>query len=115
MFLLIIQLLSTFNFCRACVDTSEKGNLSECKLLASYREEREYARLSYAGRPSFLSVFKLSLSHLYFLNICVVYGNVLLLFLSEILSALVKLSAKGDQQDGILQGIDPIRDGGSGQ
>lgn len=38
---------------RACVDTSEKGNLSECKLLASYREEREYARLSYADMLNF--------------------------------------------------------------
>lgn len=104
------------------MDTSEKGNLSECKLLASYREEREYARLSYAGRPSFLSIFKLSFSCLCFLNICVVYGNVLWLFLSEILlSALVELIAR-DQQDIMLHlavavwhPSRHIRDGGGGQ
>ncbi|XP_060602891.1 tripeptidyl-peptidase 2-like [Ruditapes philippinarum] len=31
---------------RACVDTSEEGNLSQCKLLASYREEHQYGTLS---------------------------------------------------------------------
>ncbi|XP_063430494.1 tripeptidyl-peptidase 2-like [Mytilus trossulus] len=34
------------NTWRACVDTSEEGNLGECKLLASYREERQFATFS---------------------------------------------------------------------
>ncbi|KAK3095930.1 hypothetical protein FSP39_020998 [Pinctada imbricata] len=34
------------NTYRACIDTSEKGELSECKLLASYREEHQYGTFS---------------------------------------------------------------------
>ncbi|XP_059163051.1 tripeptidyl-peptidase 2-like isoform X2 [Physella acuta] len=33
---------------RACVDTSEKGDLQSCKLLACYRESHEYGQLSQA-------------------------------------------------------------------
>ena len=35
--------------CRACVDTSERGDLDSCKLLASYYEEQQFSRLSDAG------------------------------------------------------------------
>ncbi|CAI9728027.1 tripeptidyl-peptidase 2-like [Octopus vulgaris] len=38
---------------RACIDTSEKGQLDQCELLASYREERKFARLSYADMLNF--------------------------------------------------------------
>ncbi|XP_052784723.1 tripeptidyl-peptidase 2-like [Mya arenaria] len=31
---------------RACIDTSEQGDLASCTVLASYREERQYATLS---------------------------------------------------------------------
>ena len=44
---------------RACVDTSENGDLESCKLLASYREEREYGTLSQDGK---------SLSYTFLLN-----------------------------------------------
>ncbi|GAB1601221.1 tripeptidyl-peptidase 2-like [Argonauta hians] len=38
---------------RACVDTTEKGQLDQCELLASFREERKYSRLSYADMLNF--------------------------------------------------------------
>ncbi|XP_050391109.1 tripeptidyl-peptidase 2 [Patella vulgata] len=34
------------NTWRACIDTSEKGELDQCKLLASYREEHEFGRIN---------------------------------------------------------------------
>ena len=34
---------------RACVDTSEKGNLDSCTLLASYWEEQEFATIGELG------------------------------------------------------------------
>ena len=37
---------------RACVDTSENGDLESCKLLASFREEREYGTLSQDGNST---------------------------------------------------------------
>jgi hypothetical protein len=37
---------------RACVDTSENGDLNECRLLASYREERQFATFSREGNIS---------------------------------------------------------------
>lgn len=35
---------------RACVDTSEKGDLGDCMLLASFREERQFATFSREGK-----------------------------------------------------------------
>lgn len=35
-----------FCFCRACVDTTETGDLASCKVMASYREEHQYATFS---------------------------------------------------------------------
>ena len=32
--------------CRACVDTTERGDLGECKLLANYHEEHEFGTFS---------------------------------------------------------------------
>ena len=31
---------------RACVDTSERGDLESCKVMATYREEHEYSTFS---------------------------------------------------------------------
>ncbi|XP_076435935.1 tripeptidyl-peptidase 2-like isoform X2 [Babylonia areolata] len=41
------------NTWRACVDTSERGDLESCKLLASYHEEHDFARLSEADMMNY--------------------------------------------------------------
>ncbi len=37
-------------FCSACVDTSEKGDLASCDLLANYREEQKYSKFGNTGK-----------------------------------------------------------------
>ena len=37
-------------YCRACVDTSEKGDLAACVLLANYREEHKYGTFGNIGK-----------------------------------------------------------------
>ena len=39
-----------FSVYRACMDTSECGDLSSCELMASYREEQQYSTLSQTGK-----------------------------------------------------------------
>ena len=34
-------------FLRACVDTSEKGELEKCKVLTNYKDSHEYGTFSY--------------------------------------------------------------------
>lgn len=36
-----------FSQFRACVDTSEKGELENCKVLTNFRDEHEYGTFSY--------------------------------------------------------------------
>jgi hypothetical protein len=50
---------SCCHWCRGCIDTSGCGDLASCKLLSSFREERQYGTFGNAGKFFLRCAFEL--------------------------------------------------------